>query len=103
MIKMMSGFLMAMLIIPVAKAQEPASWKDTGMRADWTGRDMACTQGEKPVPFMCSAQNKGMVAVCWTDRQSGECGNVAAWCTYKTVTMNMRPDGVNRGVVYECN
>jgi hypothetical protein len=63
-----------------------AGWDDTGIFADWGARDFACSQGATPKDNLCTAATNKFVAVCWVNRQTGECGNATAWCTYKSVT-----------------
>jgi hypothetical protein len=88
------------LVTTSAKAQ--AEWQRKGIRADWGGRDFACSESPVPKPELCNAATRGLVAVCWQDRKTGECGGAVAWCTYKKVTLDTRPDGYAPGDVYVC-
>ena len=87
----------------VTSLESRAEWKSAGLRADWGGRDFACSQGPIPKPDLCNAATKGLVAVCWPSRKTGECNNAVEWCTYKKVTLSTRPDGSAPGEVYTCN
>jgi hypothetical protein len=80
-----------------------AQWKETGIRADWSGRDFACSMTQVPNNGLCNAATRGLVAVCWASRKTGECGGAVAWCTYKRVTLQTIPDGAAPGEVYVCN
>src|SRR5581483_10699101 len=64
----------------IAQALE---WRDLNRLADWSGYDHACSQGAQPKPEFCQKNRTGNVAVCWENRQTGECSNATAWCTYK--------------------
>lgn len=78
-------------------------WKAFGAPADWSGRDFSCTTGANPVPALCNTATIGSVAVCWTSRQTGECGGAVAWCTYKNVSVASDPaNGSSPGAVYLC-
>jgi len=79
-----------------------AEWRSADIRADWTGRDFACSPGPVPKNEFCNAATRGLVAVCWASRRTGECNNALTWCTYKKVTLQTRPDGAAAGDVYVC-
>jgi hypothetical protein len=103
------------------------AWVDTGMKADWAGRDWAYTSGSLPryaapnstsgAPEpLCDANHAYYIAVCWEARPGGYPRGVtvtdikagatpAQWCTYKTANINLgtRLDGgAPAGRVYIC-
>lgn len=106
---------------PVANPVQVA-WVDTGLSADWGGRDYAYTITSKPKykvqdTELCEPGKIGYVATCWESRASGYPPNVtvtdvpsgtspAQWCTYKNneITLAKAPeDGLApRGRVYIC-
>jgi len=92
----------SVMCLTVAAGEAGAEWKPTGIRADWGGRDFACSQGSIPKPELCNAATKGLVAVCWPSRKTGECNNATEWCTYKKVTLSTPPDGSAPGELYVC-
>jgi hypothetical protein len=96
-------------------------WFDTGVKADWSGHDIAYSNGSKPkyniggTP-LCDDQHLGSVAVCWTARQTGyptgsitdvvEGTNPPDWCVYKDTYIKMA-EGAYRnattpGEIYVC-
>jgi hypothetical protein len=77
-------------------------WSNTRSQGDWGGRDRACSQGPRPDPDECRPEHRGQVAVCWTNRRTGECGGAVAWCTYKTVGLTTPQNGSNPGWIYYC-
>jgi hypothetical protein len=95
--------LTASVMCLIAAREAAAEWKPTGIWADWGGRDFACSPGQIPKPELCSAATKGLVAVCWPSRRTGECNNAVQWCTYKKVTLSTAPDGSAPGEVYVCD
>lgn len=78
-------------------------WKPNGQPRDWHGADVGCSPGAVPEPDRCNAKHEGMVAVCWNDRQTGECDNAVSWCTYKSIKPDRPPNGSNPGNVYVCD
>jgi hypothetical protein len=95
-------FIVSVAFLTIAAGEARTEWKSTGIRADWSGRDFACSEGPKPSPELCNAGTRGFVAVCWSSRQTGECNNKAQWCTYKKVTLETPPDGSAPGELYIC-
>jgi hypothetical protein len=94
--------LAATALILSSAGTQAQSWRETKLDGDWGGRDRACSQGATPRPEQCNAATRGQVAVCWTNRKTGECFGATAWCTYKTVTLNTPKDGRAPGRIYEC-
>jgi hypothetical protein len=97
------------------------NWIDSGLSADWGGRDYAYTLTSKPKykvkeTELCDSGKIGYLATCWESRPSGYPPGVlltdvppgaspAQWCTYKNneVTLSVAPDGrAARGRVYIC-
>jgi hypothetical protein len=76
--------------------------RDTYSQGDWQGRDRACSRGSIPDPNQCRPEYHGQVAVCWTDRRTGECGGATSWCTYKTVGLATPQTGYSPGQLYYC-
>jgi hypothetical protein len=83
----------------LANSQE---WTDTNSLGDWGGRDRTCSQGSVPDPDQCRSEYRGQVAVCWSNRRTGECGGATAWCTYKTVGLTTPQNGGAPGHIYYC-
>jgi hypothetical protein len=81
---------------------EAQEWQRTDIRGDWTGRDFACSRGFAPKDALCNKSTRGFVAVCWNERQTGECGNAVEWCTYKNVSLETPMDGGAPGEIYIC-
>jgi|RhiMetdeSRZDD1v2_1073273.scaffolds.fasta_scaffold378909_2 hypothetical protein len=108
---------------PAAPAQTAyvAAWADTGLQADWGGRDEFYGAGSKPQykvdgRSLCDDTMVGRLAVCWESRTanassmaSGVAKNIDAprndWCAYKHLTLSFAttPDGrAQQGKVYLC-
>jgi hypothetical protein len=98
-----SKLIVSLACLAIGGSEAGAEWKETTIRGDWNGRDFRCTQGLLPQPDLCNAATKGLVAVCWPSRKTGDCGSSGPWCTYKKVTLSTPPDGSTPGVVYTCN
>lgn len=98
-----STLIVSITCLTVIGVEVRAEWKPTGIRADWGGRDFACSNGREPKDELCNAATRGLVAVCWSSRKTGECDNATEWCTYKKVTLETRPDGSAPGEIYICN
>jgi hypothetical protein len=97
----------------------PPDWIDTGISADWGGRDVAFTNGEIPkygvkgTP-LCDEVHVSWVSICWNNRPTGYpdrslpndvIGNPGKWCTYKgpTIKISTPPDGgAVPNLVYLC-
>lgn len=102
-----------------------ARWFDTGLQADWGGKDRFYGGGEYPSYeedgiVLCNDDLIGRVATCWSSRRADTSTmasdvrtNIAPnvtpprsdWCAYKdhTVTLAIRPDGIaSPGRVYVC-
>jgi hypothetical protein len=97
----------------------PARWVDTGMQADWGGKDAFYGAGEFPVyewqdRKLCDDDHVGKVATCWTSRPSDPQAKPAGvptnfhdtrydWCAYKDYNVKLsEPDGRVPGRVYLC-
>ena len=100
-----------------ASASAELLWVDTGITADWGGRDIASTTSSTPqykVQDTKLCEHDGAIATCWQNRPNGYPPNVPTdisgappqWCTYKdsdAVKLNTPPDGyAPRGHVYLC-
>jgi hypothetical protein len=99
-----------------------ARWFDTGMQADWGGKDSFYSGGQFPVYEapgikLCDDNLLGRVATCWSSRPAdattmapGVPTNINInekrldWCAYKdsNVTLASRQDGVAPGRVFAC-
>src|SRR6266702_3682837 len=88
-----STLMASVMSLAIVAGEASAEWKLTGIRTDWGGRDFACSQGPMPKSELCTAATKGLVAICWASRRTGECNNAVEWCTYKKVTLSTPPDG----------
>jgi hypothetical protein len=100
--RLAGAILLSPILTYALSCASAQSWSTTGLQGDWAGRDRACSVGSTPLPEQCKIEHSGQVAVCWTDRRTGECGNAAAWCTYKTIGRMTPQDGGNPGQVYQC-
>jgi hypothetical protein len=94
-------------------------WRETGVQADWGGRDIASTSGITPRfsignLVLCDQNKIGSIAVCWQNRRGGfppgvpsdVQGSTQTWCTYKndTIRENTPPDGsAPPGIVFVCS
>jgi hypothetical protein len=106
-----------------APAGSNARWFDTGLQADWGGKDTFYGGGERPVyeangRTLCDDGLLGRVATCWGARVAnnksmadGVPTNIDKtagrrdWCAYKddSVTLATRQDGgAELGRVYAC-
>jgi hypothetical protein len=79
-------------------------WTQVGV-GDCTGRDIVQTIGSPvPDPGRCTAQTRGLVAVCWDgitfSNRFAPPGQ--RWCTYKSVGTAACTGGTNPGFLYEC-
>jgi hypothetical protein len=97
-----------------------ARWFDTGLQADWGGRDSFYGVGEFPVyevdgRKLCDDNLLGRVVTCWSSRLAdatsmaqGVPTNINTkrndWCAYKdnNVNLSRAPDGRALGRVYAC-
>jgi hypothetical protein len=95
-----------------------ALWFDTGVQADWSGRDIFYGAGQYPVyeadgRKLCDDDHLGNVVTCWASRRAevppmapGVPTNIREprndWCAYKSVTLAQAPDGHAPGRVYVC-
>jgi hypothetical protein len=99
-----------------------ARWFDTGMQADWGGKDTFYGAGQFPVyevsgRTLCDDNLLGRVATCWQSRRADTTSmapgvptninvneNRLDWCAYKdsNVTLALRQDGGAPGRVYAC-
>lgn len=95
------------------------AWLETGIQADWGGRDIAYTRGITPKflvanVVLCDPSKIGSIAVCWQDRPAGYPlgtpsdfqGIAKSWCTYKDnfIQLNTPPDGhAPPGLVFVCS
>jgi hypothetical protein len=109
---------------PTPAAAAPANsarWFDTGLQADWGGRDRFYGTGETPVYEanglkLCDDDLLGRVVTCWSSRSAdptsmapGVPTNIAGrrndWCAYKdsNVTLATKADGgAPPGRIYAC-
>jgi hypothetical protein len=92
----------AQLFLFGAGSSKGQTWTDAYTRGDWGGRDRTCSQGAEPDPNQCNRAYLGQVAVCWSNRQTWECNNAIAWCTYKTIGVTAPQNGSNPGNIYGC-
>jgi hypothetical protein len=99
---MLRGLLATLTILLQLRDACAQTWWNTLTQGDWAGKDRACSQGATPRPSECTPAFYGQVAVCWTNRRTGECGGATAWCTYKFVELNTPQNGANPGMVYQC-
>lgn len=106
-----------------AAAPAPANsprWFDTGLQADWGGRDSFYGAGEFPLyaaegKKLCNADLVGRIATCWQSRPADSKSMASSvptnfrqnrndWCAYKdsSVALSRAPDGQFPGRVYVC-
>jgi hypothetical protein len=105
MTRMIVLVAVAPLFLVAADPSKAQTWSDTRTLGDWGGRDsIPCSVGSKPNSNRCKPASVGRVAVCWSNRQTGECGNARAWCTYKdnSVGLHTFPNGGSPGEIYAC-
>ena len=116
-LKIMTFFVFAVPLFVHAEDVSP-SWKDSGLIGDYSGTDFLCSQGATPRLEYCETRTSLQqfwnvetvaIAVCWTDRRTGECGRTSAWCRYfKDVIIGEGPqrhidmNGGAPGIVYYC-
>jgi hypothetical protein len=101
--------------------ENSARWFDTGLQADWGGKDSFYSAGQFPVyeadeRKLCDDNLLGQIATCWSSRPAdatsmapGVPTNIGEkrndWCAYKdnNVTLARPPDGrAPPGRVYAC-
>jgi hypothetical protein len=104
---------------PPPSSGNPASWFDTGLQADWGGRDSFYGAGDRPIyqsdgKTLCDDNHLGRIATCWSSRPA-DASSMAPdvptnilqrrndWCAYKSLTLATPPDGhAPPGRVYVC-
>lgn len=117
----LSVLLIVVLYLLFPKPQVLTRWFDTGLQADWGGKDTFYGAGQFPIYEangikLCNDDLLGRVVTCWSSRPAD--GNSMAtgvptnikekrndWCAYKdaNVTLARAPDGgAPPGRVYAC-
>jgi hypothetical protein len=106
---------------PPPAAGNPPRWFDSGLQADWGGKDSFYGAGDHPAyaadgRILCDDTHLFQIATCWSSRPANSSSMAAGvptnilqerndWCAYKdnNVTLSKPPDGhAPPGRVYVC-